>query len=395
MAHGLFINNSNGKRVIGSDTVSPRFIGKFSVAAIDAPSSDLFGDFLKFSVTCPGKPQPFLFVPVGYSASVNRIIKTGPTAYDIFVFIPFCNTPGTCIAEVQGPGIPAPAPLGPITLSDITLYLFSDENTIETGVGYGMKIKKADGEVAFDTGFSHERVKFQIAAGRNKFVVVGPGEAAAFSPGDTVFNTSKADETIVVTEIPFGDVIAFDFVLAFDPTGDWAPGDFLSLSAGGPTLATISLGVIASVNRGQTRLLVPSAPGITFAALGIARPALFDPRQGQGFLVYYSAVGFPLAKFFHMYFRDTFVMFSNAIGWGPMIAKDDTVLTFAALDINAALRVGNFGSVTHSLFDTCVTEPAAPVAFLVADYYGTVSQVVWNQIDSKMSPLVIDGADYD
>jgi len=155
MPHGIYLNNQNGKRVIGSDTVAPRFIRKHTRSALDIVSN--YGDFIVYPITSPGKPVCFLHIPSGYAASINRIVQKTSTTYDIYVYIPNQINSG-------------------LTYSDITLYVFSDKN-YATSSGYGIQVFKKDSEVAFDSGYGHARMllfqEFSSPSGTGSYQLTG------------------------------------------------------------------------------------------------------------------------------------------------------------------------------------------------------------------------------
>jgi hypothetical protein len=127
---GISLNNSGNKRVIGSDTTVPRFVGKYNrdTWSVD----DRTGKHLVFSVNCPEMPLCFINTPAGKAASVGKI--TGSSgAWSVYILVPYQT----------------------IDPDDVTMYAFSGGYTTESASGYGIKIKKSSGEVAFDTGYKH------------------------------------------------------------------------------------------------------------------------------------------------------------------------------------------------------------------------------------------------
>jgi len=127
---GISLNNSGNKRVIGSDTTVPRFVGKYNrdTWSVD----DRTGKHLVFSVNCPEMPLCFINTPAGKAASVGKI--TGSSgAWSVYILVPYQT----------------------IDPDDVTMYAFSGGYTTESTSGYGIKIKKSSGEVAFDTGYKH------------------------------------------------------------------------------------------------------------------------------------------------------------------------------------------------------------------------------------------------
>jgi len=130
MSFGIKLNNSGNKRVIGSDTTVPRFVGKYTRTTWSL--DDRTGKHLVFSVSCPDMPLCFINTPAGKAASVGKISgSAGSWSVDILV------------------------PYQTISPSDVTMYAFSGGYTTESSSGYGIKIKKSSGEVAFDTGYKH------------------------------------------------------------------------------------------------------------------------------------------------------------------------------------------------------------------------------------------------
>ena len=130
MPFGIKLNNSGNKRVIGSDTTVPRFVGKYTRTtwSID----DRTGKHLAFTVNCPELPLCFINVPTGKAASVGKISGSAGS-WVVTILVPF---------QVINP-------------NQVTLYAFSGGYTTESSGGYGIKIKKSSGEVAFDTGYKH------------------------------------------------------------------------------------------------------------------------------------------------------------------------------------------------------------------------------------------------
>jgi hypothetical protein len=364
MSYGLALNNSNGKRVIGSDTVLPRFVAKYTETTLDINNN--YGDFLKYAVVCDGKPMCFLHVPVGFSASVNRVIETSTGNYDVFVYIPYTTTT--------------------VTYGDIHLYVFTDGNTTSSTSGYGMTIKKADGEVAYDTGYSHASIKHVLYQARHKWVVVGTNEASNFISGDTVYNKTRGTNTVVAIT-PYTNVLEVS-TSPTDVTTNWVSGDVLAKTATGTTVATISAtGVIASQSKKQ---VLGFGGTTTWSTLGISKPAFFSQRSGQGFMAYYRKQGTQFAqfKFSHLYYRSSISYASDGIVWGMYATR-------LSSEANAAMSVGTYDNPTHSLYDNCVCCASCPISNIWNDYYGTVSWVTWNISESDIITYVIDGADYD
>jgi hypothetical protein len=134
MSFGIKLNNSGNKRVIGSDTTVPRFVGKYNRSTWSVDNET--GKHLVFTVNCPEMPLCFLNVPNNKAVSVRKISgSTGSWSVDIII-----------PEQVISPG-------------DVTLYAFSGGYTTESSGGYGIKIKKSDGEVAFDTGYKHVMIR--------------------------------------------------------------------------------------------------------------------------------------------------------------------------------------------------------------------------------------------
>ena len=362
MPYGLALNNVNGNRVIGSDSVVPRFVGKYTETTLDINNN--YGDFLKYSVTCPGKPMCFLHVPIGYSASVNRVIETSTDNYDVFVYIPYATTA--------------------VTYGDIHLYVFSDGYTT-TSTGYGMRVKKADGEVAYDTGYSHASIKLVLYQERHKWVVVGTNQALNFTAGDTVYNKTRGTSAVLALR-PYYNVLEVS-TMPTDVTANWVAGDALAKTANGATEATISAtGVITS----QTRAQVLSLGSSTWSSLGITKPAFFSPRSGQGFLEYYSKQGTHFAefKFSHLYFRSSITYASDGLVWGMYRTR-------ASAEANAAMSIGTYDNPTHSMFDYCFCCSTCTITDIWNNFYGSAHWVTWSISDQNVWAYVIDGADYD
>jgi hypothetical protein len=131
---GISLNNSGNKRVIGSDTTVPRFVGEFNRTTWSV--DDTTGKHLVFSVTCPEMPLCFLNTPVDKAVSVRKISGASPN-WTVDILVP---------EQVIDP-------------DDVTMYAFSGGYTTESSSGYGIKIKKSSGEVAFDTGYKHVMIK--------------------------------------------------------------------------------------------------------------------------------------------------------------------------------------------------------------------------------------------
>lgn len=134
MSYGLKLNNTGNKRVIGSDTTVPRFVGKYSRTTWSV--DDKTGTHLVFSVTCPEMPLCFIHTPNNKAASVRKISGTSPN-WSVDILVPFQT----------------------ISPSDVILYAFSGGYTTESTSGYGIKIKKSDGEVAFDSEYEHVMIR--------------------------------------------------------------------------------------------------------------------------------------------------------------------------------------------------------------------------------------------
>ena len=366
MGFGLYLNNVSGKRVIGSDTVAPRFIGKYNQSALNITSN--YGDFLKYSVTCPGKPIAYLYIPFGYAASVHSIIKTAADNYDIYVYIP---------AYSAG-----------LNYSDIDLYLFSDGNTIES-TGYGLRLKKRDGEIAYDSGFSHAVAKGYTGQVRNLWIWVGANQAQNYAVGDTVYNLTR-DEYGVVANMPYANIIEVYSPAASGDFSTWLAGDTLAKAAGDPTLATIGANAVVASQSWVQFLPIND----TWSNLGIAKPAVFSYMQGCGLITYQYNTSLPNIKFWHYYARESFALATDGIVWGMMLARNRGG-TAAQADANAAMVIGNYGFATHAVNDTCVFNQGEQVAALAADYYNTVSGVTWSLIGGDFISTIIDGADYD
>jgi len=376
MSVGIYLNNNNGKRVIGSDTEVPRFIGKYTKSALDTTSN--YGDYMIFSVTCPGKPLPHLYTPIGAPAGIRRIVQTGPEAYDIYVFVPYYFT-------ANG-----------FSLSDIQLYLFSGDNTVASTSGMGMQSFKADGTVAYDSGFKHQKVKVYGGQQRNKWIIVGANEAAN-NPVSVLYNTSRGNAVAVVANIPYGDVYE---VYYFTGSGieSWAVGDTLASSPGGATIATITQAVRDS---GSLLQFAPIGGGATWSSLGIQKPAMFANANALGMMNYYRFVYQPnyyttYLKFWHYFYSSVVWPASDGFIWGAMAAKQDTGFTTQdELDATAAMVIGNYGFTTHSLIDNCVSCGGCTAVQMYNDWYGSTPQVTWQYADSAIVAQVIDGADYD
>jgi hypothetical protein len=131
---GISLNNSGNKRVIGSDTTVPRFVGEFNRTTWSV--DDTTGKHLVFSVSCPEMPLCFLNTPNSNAVSVRKISGTSPN-WTVDILVP---------EQVIDP-------------DDVTMYAFSGGYTTESTSGYGIKIKKSGGEVAFDTGYKHVMIK--------------------------------------------------------------------------------------------------------------------------------------------------------------------------------------------------------------------------------------------
>jgi hypothetical protein len=134
MSFGLALNNTGNKRVIGSDTTVPRFVGKYTRTTWSVDNET--GKHLVFTVNCPEMPLCFIRTPNSNAASVRKITGTSPN-WSVDILVPFQT----------------------ISPSDITLYIFSGGYTTESTSGYGIKIKKSDGEVAFDSEYKHVMIR--------------------------------------------------------------------------------------------------------------------------------------------------------------------------------------------------------------------------------------------
>jgi hypothetical protein len=135
VTYGLRLDNQGGKRVIGADTSVPRFVGKFSRSTWS--SSGQTGYRLVFSMTCPQMPLCFVYQVPGRISKVLRVNGSG-TNWTVVVLCHY----------VAG-----------MSPSDYTLYAFSAGYTTQSASGYGMRIKKASGEVAFDTGYKMLQIR--------------------------------------------------------------------------------------------------------------------------------------------------------------------------------------------------------------------------------------------
>ena len=133
MTYGIQLENAGGKRVIGSDTTVPRFVGKYSRTTWSSTSSS--GHRLTYTVACPSLPLCFLHVGA-QAARVSTI----------------SGTSGSWTVEVLVAYQTGMAP------NDITMYVFSAGYTSQSS-GHGIRVKKSDGEVAFDTGYDQLQIK--------------------------------------------------------------------------------------------------------------------------------------------------------------------------------------------------------------------------------------------
>jgi hypothetical protein len=368
MPYGIALDNSNGKRVIGSDTVLPRFIGKYTESALGVTSN--YGDFLKFSVICDGKPMCFLHVPIGYAASINRIVTTSTNHYDVYVYIPDSSSA--------------------MTFSDIVLYLFSDGQTTSTTSGYGINIKKADDEVAYDTGYGHAKIQGYFLQKRFLWVWVSNNEALNFTVGDTIYNKTKGTNAVYMQQT-YTNILS---VAGDSAAINWAAGDLLSDSASGATLATIGTNAItSSYNTIQQPAVL--AGGATWSSLGISKPAIFYQPEGKGFWGYMTFGSWPYYSFFHLYAHNTVTTASDGFVWGFKTSSYPTGTTRADWAATAPMSVGFGTDVTHSIFDTCALNASYTPSQLFSDYYGYNSHINWSSMDAQFFAYIIDGADYD
>ena len=82
-------------------------------------------------------PLCFVNTTVGQAASVRKISGTG-TNWEVDILVGYEQS---------------------VSPSDITLYIFSGGYTTTSSSGFGMKIRKSNGEVSFDSGFKHVNLK--------------------------------------------------------------------------------------------------------------------------------------------------------------------------------------------------------------------------------------------
>lgn len=371
MPYGLYLDNQNGKRVIGSDTVAPRFIGKYTRSALD--ETGRFGDYLVFPVTCNGKPMAFVHAPTGYAASVTRVIQKTSTTYDIYVYIPIYS---------QNLGL---------TYSDVELYLFSDGNYTSSSSGYGIQIFKSDGEVAYDTGYSHLKVKVYGSQTLNNWVIVGTNEALNFAYDDYVYNKTRGNAAICHST-PYGDVIEV-FTSPTNPSANWQTGDQLATTEGGATVATIG-SAFGGVTQSQS--LAQIAPiGTTWSAAGISKPAIFAYRQEQAVYTYQSGYYGGSPKYWHYYARGSIALSSDGFLWG-LYPTRNVGTTVAEAEAQCAIGVGYSGYYQFNPLSFCsCNATGCTISQLAANYYGCASQVNWSQKAADIIALAIDGADYD
>ena len=134
MTYGLKLNNLGNKRVIGSDTTVPRFVGKYNRTTWSVDNET--GTHLIFSVTCPEMPLCFIHTPNNAAASVRKISGSSPN-WSVDILVPFQT----------------------INPDDVILYVFSGGYTTESTSGYGIRIKKTNGEIAFDSGYKPVMVR--------------------------------------------------------------------------------------------------------------------------------------------------------------------------------------------------------------------------------------------
>jgi len=135
MSFGIRLDNDGDKRVIGGDTVVPRFVGKFTTSSwtID----DNRGKQVTWSVTCPNMPLVFVHTNDGHIAFVKKITGSSPN-WEVTVQLATSTSPSP---------------------SDVTAYIFSSGYTTGSTSGYGFQVKKSNGEYVFDSGYDQLQIK--------------------------------------------------------------------------------------------------------------------------------------------------------------------------------------------------------------------------------------------
>jgi hypothetical protein len=294
-----------------------------------------------------------------------------------------------------------------LTTSDITLYVFSDGYTTHATTGYGIVVKKANGEVSFDSTETHLKPEFSEFFITQAWLLISDGNSNQWNTSTKVYNTTR-NEFVYIEFIPLGDTIVVDFAKSYDIYNDfvaWQNGDNLSTTAAGSTLAKVNYQAELPAWQSQYEPLRNSSGVIeTWADRGISKPALLSTQKGGQFTsYYYYGSGYSWGIYLY-YSMNSIKTVSTGVEFGLYPVQSEATGTNQENYDGSSISMMTFGVTPTTHGGTgygdafCVGGYCGQVSCMnamVTNFFGNNTLINWGVREFANNLSAIDGADYD